>query len=613
MGIAHGIRIVKMMAKRMIMRQLLLLLMLFPALRSLAQTEDVVYEYKKGKKYIVHYAEEGNTLWGFHSTYHVPVDDIIAANPGIEKGVNKGQKVLIPVGNAEAGTMDGTFLKEHKVEKGETLYAIAKKQGVTVDQLTKLNPEAAKGISPGQILKIPVKAEQASSQSLPTPPVTAPSNPGKTVETTVTFTDTVISHTVRDDETLYSISKRFMVPVIELQEFNKLKSNKIKPGDVLRIPMKKEKVKQIEIRKVEPVKDTRTVDQDLIYKSKEEYHIGVMLPFNLDASSSGSQSLRNIATEFYMGVALAADSLEELGLKAVVHIYDTPSDSVGVVSLLRKPELKNMDLIIGPLLPQGAEIVSSWCRANQVRMVCPSSCNASVLLNNPYVYAAVPSDITQQRIAARYIAENHAKDQIVLVNTGSRDRTQYDAFRQRFTELAKTKGNIKLIEVKTEDLAGYIRKNGNTVFVVPTDDKGAAVKFMNTLHKSGGKAGNGTITVFGTKDWASFDDIRGIFKNKYNLHWAASSDLNYTLDQTKSLLRKFRARYNADMSKYSAQGFDVTYYFVRTLLMDKEAGQGVINAFDMKQVSPGNGFENDQCFILRNADYELIRVALLHE
>ena len=265
-------------------------------------------------------------------------------------------------------------------------------------------------------------------------------------------------------------------------------------------------------------------------------------------------------------------------------------------------------------MPQTADMVASWCKQNQVRMVCPSTVNSSVLMNNPFVYAAVSSDITQQQITAKYIIDNHSRDQIALVNTGiAKDRDLYDAFRQRFMELSRTHGNIKLIEIKTDDLAGYIRRNSGTSFVVPTRDKGAALKFMNTLHKSGGKAGNGTISVFGTKDWANIDDLSGIMKNKYNVHWASSSDLNYALPDTKSLLRSYRRKYNADMGKFGAQGFDVTYFFVRTLLMDKNAGAGVINSFDMKQLSAGNGFENNQCFIMKNTNFELERIAVMHD
>lgn len=585
------------------MKYLIVIVSLLWASGLFAQTDDVVYEYRKGKKFAVHIVQSGNTLWGLQETYKVPAKDIIAANPGSEKGIQDGQKLLIPMGAATEKYPEGTMILEHVVVKGETVYSLSKREGCTQEELLKMNPDAAGGLKIGQVVKIPVKAL--------TEPVTATVQSAKPVETTVSFSDTVISHKVLDHETLYSISKRFMVSVEELQRVNKLKNTNIKPGQILQIPLKKEQVKQVAIRQVTQAEEVKKVDQELLFKKKEEYHIAVMLPFYLEGGESG---YRGIATEFYMGMELAADSLEKLGFRAKIHVYDATNDSMSVVKLLRKPEMKEMDLIFAPLLPQGADIVGEWCKANKIRMVCPSACNGSLLKDNPYVYASVPTDITLLRILARYTLEKHAADQIVLVNTGvSRDQELYDAYRSRFMELSRSRGNVKLIEIKTDDLAGYIRKNGNTVFVVPTRDRAAAMKFMNALQKHGSKAGNGAISVFGTKDWASFDDIKGNVRNKYNIHWASANDLNYALPETKNLLRHYRIKFKADMSRFGAHGFDVMFFYARTLLMGQAGGEGVMNAFNPEPVAPGDGYENNQAYILKNVDYELTRVGLVHE
>jgi LysM repeat protein len=97
----------------------------------------------------------------------------------------------------------------------------------------------------------------------------------------ISFSDTIINYTVLDQETLYSISKRFMVPVEELQKLNGLKNSKIKPGDVLKIPVKKESIQKVEIRPV-PQKEIRKTDSTLLYPKKNTYKIAIMLPFNLD-------------------------------------------------------------------------------------------------------------------------------------------------------------------------------------------------------------------------------------------------------------------------------------------------------------------------------------------
>ncbi len=570
-------------------------------------TKDWVYEYSNGKKYAVHVAQPGNTLWGIHTTYNVPVDDIVAANPGIEKGVKEGFRYLIPLGGADMKVLSGTIVREHTVEKGETAFSIAKKYNCSVDDLLKYNPGIDKGLKVGQVLKVIIAptSEQANPTVKPTekPAVSTPS---------VTFTDTVLVYEVKNSETLYTLSKRFMVPVNDLQKFNNLKSTNIKSGDILKIPLKKENVKQVPIREVKPKEEVRKVDDELIFKAKTKYNIAVLLSFGLN--DKGNTGLKNLATEFYMGVELAADSLEKLGFDATIKVIDLPMDSVGIMRVLNTPEMKDMDLIFGPLVPQSADIVGRWCGKQKIRMVCPSACNSSLLKNNPYIYASVTTDMTQQEILAKYTIEKYKTAQIILINPGiAKDQELFDAYRKRFIELSKKNGNVKLIEAKLSDYSTFIRKTGESVVVLPTRDKGTVLNFINSLHKSVGKLQNADVTVMGVKEWGGFDDIAGYYKSKYKITWASSSDLNYSLPDTQTLLRLYRKKYRADMNKAGAHGFDVVYYFTRTLLMKEEVPSEVVNAFDLKVAVPGGGYENQSCFILKHEDYELIRVGVFYE
>ena len=72
------------------MKKGLLFLFLFLTVFSFGQqVEDITYFYSKGKRYLIHYAQDGNTLYGIKTQYKVLEKDLIAANPGIEKGVQK--------------------------------------------------------------------------------------------------------------------------------------------------------------------------------------------------------------------------------------------------------------------------------------------------------------------------------------------------------------------------------------------------------------------------------------------------------------------------------------------------------------------------------------------
>ena len=590
------------------MRALLLILTLFVGAFSFAQEakEDVTVQVNGGKMYLVHVAQAGNTLYGMQTVYGVPVADIIKANPGIEKGVKEGATYLIPQGVTSLKVKDGTTLVKHHVVKGETLYALTKKYGSDINEVNSVNPEAAAGLKLDQVIYFPVKN---TVPAVVKPVETVATTP---VETKVVFSDSIVNYTVKKGETLYTIAKRYMISATDLQKFNNMKSTALTPGSSLKIPVKKEKIDQVPIREVSDIPNPK-VDQDLLFPKKNEYQIAVLLPFGLDKTLGAG--LKNLATEYYMGMNLAVDSLEKLGIKANINVIDFPIDSAVVVAALKKPEMKSMDLIIGPLIPGAADLVGAFCKKNSIRMVCPSSVNSSILKDNPYVYAAVASEITQQNILASYTISNFKNAQVVLVNVDpKKDADLYNAYRSKYIELATKNGSPKLVEVKLADIGTMIRKDGNTVFVVPTSIEANAVKFINALHKLRNKAGSGTISVLGTKDWAGFDDLNGYYKSTYNVQWCTSSDLNYSDQLAEDLLRVYRAEYNADMTKVSVQGYDIMRYFIPYLFQDKIINGVIIqNAFEMDQVAPGCGYENKQCFVVKNEEYKLVRKGIYHE
>ncbi|MGV3631069.1 MAG: LysM peptidoglycan-binding domain-containing protein [Bacteroidota bacterium] len=568
------------------------------SLLTLAQPENPVYEEINGKKFYVHIVQGGNTLWGLSQMYKVPAEKIIEFNPTASAGIQLGQKIIIPVDATTQSAETLTPVKApetHLVAKGDNLYNISKRYDVKMEDIVKLNPGSENGISIGQELKLPSGAKAVKELTVS--------------QTQITFSDSIVNYTVLPHETLYSISKRFMVSIDEIKKLNNLKNDKVRKNDVIRIPVKKEKITQVEVRKVEEVKNPE-IDEELSFKSKNEYQVFYLLPFGLDG---GSDNLRGIATEFLMGAQLALDSLERMGLKARVQVIDAPNDTTQFKEMLVEKNLKKADLIIGPFMGDNVEITANFAKQNKIRMVSPLNQSTAVLKDNPYVYNAVDSDITLIEGAARYLAANKTSDQLVLVKVDAKDDELYQAFRQKFLKSLPAGSKLKLLECSQADMGNFIKKGGSMIFVVPSRDKVFSTRFMNNLEKVSSKAGSGKITVFGTKDWLNNDEIKGYYKNKFALHFSSSYDFNYSYDACKKLLRKYRVKYNADLSKYGTQGFDVSLYFIQKFLLNKESETGVMNRFAVKSVAGGSGYENKTCFIMKQENYELIQLEVIHD
>ncbi len=102
---------------------------------------------------------------------------------------------------------------QHTVAKGDTLYSLAKKYGVTVDEIRSLNSVKGNDLYVGQKLAIPLKKMPQQ----------------------VTYE----TYTVQAGDTLYSIAKRSDITVEELREINSLSaSSMLKTAQKLKIPVK---------------------------------------------------------------------------------------------------------------------------------------------------------------------------------------------------------------------------------------------------------------------------------------------------------------------------------------------------------------------------------------
>jgi LysM repeat protein/ABC-type branched-subunit amino acid transport system substrate-binding protein len=575
-----------------------LLLGVFTVLR--AQGTPLV-EVVSGVKYWVHFVQSGNTLYGIHKSYNVPLDQIITANPGCEKGLVEGQKLLIPVSLVEV---------KHTVVAKETLFAISKKYGVKVEAILADNPGAELGLKVGQVLVIKgvmkdVVFEDVNNFTEVTiadvDTIRFQDNPNLQMS----FSDSIIDHTVLAHENLYIISKRYMVSTAELQRFNGLKNTKIKPGDRLRIPVKKEKVEPVLIRPVTQ-KEVRLVEENIVYPSKSKYNIALLLPLFLDRAAGYPDQLATFATEFYMGAKLALDSLESLGLNANVYVFDVKIDSASVKNILGKDEFLDMDMVIGPFSMESATVVARWCKENEVRMVCPISLPTALIQDNRFVVQSVPSEATQLSELALFALKNRKAEQFILIKpNGEKDQVAYASFRNAFTTSPYNGSRPKLIDATLENFTTFLRKGVQTVLIFPTSDKLQTLRFMNALNAS--KSDAQFIEVYGSREWLNFDEMKASFRNRFHFHFASPNDLNFTYEKTERFLRKYRTTYNADLSKMAAQGFDVTYYFIASQLMGIEAKEMLMNAFNLVQKGTGNGVENGTVFIIRQEDYKLIR------
>ncbi|MBA3706492.1 MAG: LysM peptidoglycan-binding domain-containing protein, partial [Bacteroidetes bacterium] len=109
-----------------------------------------------GIKYSLHTVEKGQTLFAIARFYGREVKDILIENPTAIDGIKPGQVLRIPIEKTIVlTTPDTSNYILHKVEQGQTLYSLSKQYGTSIEKVKALNPQLSEGLKVGQTLKMP--------------------------------------------------------------------------------------------------------------------------------------------------------------------------------------------------------------------------------------------------------------------------------------------------------------------------------------------------------------------------------------------------------------------------------------------------------------------------
>lgn len=199
--------------------------------------------------------------------------------------------------------VSGTRVVLHKIEKGETLFGIARKYKASVAEIRKLNPDAGDALKLGQIVKIPrsvgtapavSKVEPAKEEKAIKPAekvIPSPKEPAK-VENEVK--EPLVSvppkrqlpappeqlpavryHTVGQGQTLSMIAKTYGVSVAEVQEWNNITGSNIRIGQTLAVskpPVKQQAAAKAneKVEQAAPLKEIKPVAQSPVAETQKQ-------------------------------------------------------------------------------------------------------------------------------------------------------------------------------------------------------------------------------------------------------------------------------------------------------------------------------------------------------
>lgn len=569
-----------------------------------------------GKDYLLHTVGAGHTLYSICKAYGVSEAVMEEANPGVSSHIYAGQVLKIPL--PKIPTAGEQRFISHTVMPGETSYFLSKKYNLSIDRLFEYNPDIREGVKVGQVVLIP-REYIGEDLKKPLPPK-----------------EEVLYHTVQPRETPFRLAQIYNVTIDELMRWNPAMEQGFKAGDKIKIIL--------------PVPDSVATGgapdslmliSDTIASpylpcqgltSQKTFNVALLLPFNAhipEADESGKINAEHAYSknfvEFYQGFLLACDSIRKKGVNINLSVFDTRKDPDQTRMLLEKPELKQADLIIGPVYAECVEVMASFCMEHQVPLVSPLSSNKQLISQNPFLFQVIPSQSAETNALGKYINLQTGKN-ILLVHDGNPlyiDRL-YD-MRDAIFRNAIQGSTIRFREVMFNDTSVsainryLLRDTVNTLIVLSTSEPYVS-KLINKLSVLPIPY---PVEMIGHQDWQKFINVDIESFHQFNVQYITPFYPDYTTPLANRLVSKYRHVYDdepVDLAikgySFGFLGFDIGYFFLEELAKYGKAfpecirrqGKELMLSTYRYDALPGIGFENTTLWMLRYSDdFKVIR------
>ncbi len=161
-----------------------------------------------GNKYYYYETQSGESIYDIAARLGVTKNDIIKNNPDAADGIVPGMRLYFPVdGKAAPAPVTSPSNTIHVVEQGETLYGLAKRYGVTVEELIAANPGSDNGIKIGQKLNIP--EAKSASPGISANQQVQDAFSRNTMQVSVPQGGDPVYHKLADGENIFTLAKQY--------------------------------------------------------------------------------------------------------------------------------------------------------------------------------------------------------------------------------------------------------------------------------------------------------------------------------------------------------------------------------------------------------------------
>lgn len=559
-----------------------------------------------GKEYYIYAVKAGEGLYAISKKFGLSQADINNANPQITNGLRAGEAILIPKKSEnKKPSSTKTAPKEeykgeyiiHKVASRQTLFAISRMYNVSQDDILEANPQLKRGLQTDEIIRIPQKGSSTKKEDKNEVKNTSTNIPANSNLHISNEKGAYISHEVQMGETLYAISRKYNVKVEDIVSLNPDSETTLKIGTKLKVPV-------ITVTAQQP--DTkRTVKKTT---KKDRYKIAYLLPFMLE--NAVADPTVNKFIEFYMGSLLAIKQAQNNGIGYDIYTYDTEKTEEKIHTIINKPELQQMDLIIGPAYSAQIPILTDFAKRREIYTIVPFSSNVSDIDDNPYVLQFNPDKDLQSYFLLSALRSKFQTANVVMVKLenifSDGENETYKMINGKLENSRILYKQLTKSDLSANSIEKYLSENKPNILIFDSERLSTVQSYLNTLYDLSQKY---DVAVVGQYSW------KGEAGKKPKMYYVApfiddasraAATTGYEADYT-TYYGKLRGDKNP---RFDMIGYDITKYCLS--LMGKNGVEinestktlktdGIQSGMFFKRVGSNGGFMNQQLYLIEDA------------
>ena len=328
--------------------------------------------------------------------------------------------------------------------------------------------------------------------------------------------------------------------------------------------------------------------------------------------------------EYYEGFLMAVYSLKRKGTSIDLHVYNSGGEHASIAPVLAKEELKNMDIIFGPLYKQHIRPLAAFADEHDIRLVVPVLKDDEVFHNEHIYQVNAPQSYLYSEVYERFTGQFPDGNVIILdMYTEERDKGEFvEGLKMELEGKGIPVQAVTDASLSQTALKDVLRDDRDNIFIPTSGSIITLNKIMPLLKVLLMENPTARISLFGYPEWQTCisDNLDNFFE--LDTYFYSSFYASNLFPATKAFNQAYRRWYSKEMltsyPKYGMLGFDTALFFLTGL---DRYGTGLeynLSSMDLTPVQTGfrfervnnwGGFVNKKVFFIHfTRNFELIKL-----